>query len=293
MLIQLLANGLVSGCLYALVALGFALIYNTTQIFHLAHGAIYTAAAYLLYLFGILLKWPFYLAILFALTGTSLLGFLMNYTVYEPLRKKKASLLVALLSSIGVYTVVINVIAMLFGNETKILRPGIEKTYQFGNVILTRIQLAEVVVFLILFLLIMWLIRGTTWGKQIRAVRDNPQLAEVMGIRLQRIYGSVFFVGSGLAGMAAFLAAMDVGMDPHVGLPMLLTAAVAMIIGGVGTFGGAVLGAFLIAVLQSLIIWQVSARWVDAVTFSLLILFLLFRPEGLLGQRKRVEEAMA
>ena len=289
---QLLANGLVSGCLYALVALGFALIYNTSRIFHLAHGAVYTAAAYLLYLFAVVLQLALPIALLGSLVGTALLGLLIEIWVYAPLRKKNASLLVALLSSIGVYTVSVNLIAMVFGNETKVLRPGIEKTYEFGNVILTRIQLAQVLVFLILFPLMMWIIKSTTWGKQIRAVRDNLQLAEVMGIRLKRIYGSVFLVGSALAGSAAFLAAMDVGMDPHVGMPMLLTAAVTMIIGGVGTFGGAVLGAFLIAILQSLVIWQVSARWMDAVTFSLLILFLVFRPEGLLGRRKRVEETV-
>ncbi len=293
MLTQLLANGLVSGCLYALVALGFTLIYNTTRVFHIAHGAVYTAAAYFLYLFLIVLGWPFLPAAMVALMLTAILGWLIDFSVYAPLRKRGSTLLIALLSSIGLYTVVVNVIAMFFGNETKVLRPGIEKTYQFGDIILTRIQVAEVIVFLVLFPLMMGLLKGTRWGKQIRAVRDNPQLAEVMGIRLSRIYSSVFIVGSALTGVAAFLSAMDVGMDPHVGMPVLLTAAVAMIIGGVGTFGGAVLGSFLIAILQSLVIWQISARWVDAVTFSLLIIFLLFKPEGLLGQRKRIEEALA
>lgn len=293
MLSQLMANGLVSGCLYALMALSFTLIYNTTRVFHIAHGAVYTAGAYFLYLFFIVLKWPFFIAFLAATAFTALLGWLMDVLVYSPLRKREASLLIALLSSLGIYTVVVNVIAMFFGNETKVLLPGIEKTYQLGDIILTRIQVAEVIVFVLLFSAVMGFLKGTRWGKQIRAVRDNPQLAEVMGIRLSWIYGSVFVVGSALAGIAAFLYALDVGMDPHVGMPILLTAAVAMIIGGVGTFGGAVLGAFLIAILQSLVIWQISARWVDAITFSLLILFLLFKPEGILGKRKRIEEAMA
>ncbi len=293
MLIQLLANGLVAGCMYALVALGFALIYNTSRIFHIAHAAVYAAGAYFLYLFLIVLGFSLWLALLIAILLTAFTGWIMYAIVYSPLLEKGASLLVALLSSLGIYTVVVNLIAMFFGNETKVLRPGVEKTYQLGSVILTRVQVAEVVVFLLLLPLVMGVLKATRWGKQIRAVRDNPQLAEVMGIHLSRIYSSVFVVGSVLTGIAAFLQAMDVGMDPHVGMPVLLTAAVAVIIGGVGTFGGAVLGSFLIAILQSLVIWQMSARWVDAVTFSMLILFLVFKPEGILGRRKRIEEAVA
>ncbi|MFQ5633115.1 MAG: branched-chain amino acid ABC transporter permease, partial [bacterium] len=196
-------------------------------------------------------------------------------------------------SSIGLYTVMVNIIAMLFGNETKVLRPGVETTYQLGDIILTRIQLSEVFAFATIFPLVMLLLKTTFWGKAVRAVRDHPQLAGVMGIRIRTIRYSVFALGSALAGVAAMLAALDVGMDPHVGMPMLLSAAVAVIVGGVGTFSGAVLGAFFIAIIQSLVIWQISARWIDAVTFLILILFLVLKPEGILGQRKRVEEALA
>jgi branched-chain amino acid transport system permease protein len=114
-----------------------------------------------------------------------------------------------------------------------------------------------------------------------------------MGLNIQTVRLFVFALGSALAGTAAILSALDVGMDPHGGMPALLTAAVALIIGGVGTFEGAMVGAFLLGVLQSLVIWQASARWMDAVTFGLLVLFLLFRPQGLLGQRRRLEEAIA
>ena len=293
MLTQLIANGLVSGCLYALMALGFVLIYNTTRIFHIAHGAVYTAGAYLLYLFLIVAEMSFLPAALLTLLFTAGMGVGIEFLVYRPLEKRKSSLLIALLSSIGLYTVMVNLIAMLFGNETKVLRPGVETTYQFANIILTKIQLAEVITFAILFPLVMLLLKTTFWGKAVRAVRDHPQLAEVMGIRIQTIRYSVFALGSLLAGVAAMLAALDVGMDPHVGMPMLLVGAVAVIVGGVGTFAGAVLGAFFIALLQSLVIWQISARWIDAVTFLILILFLVFKPEGILGVRKRVEEALA
>lgn len=291
MLWQLLANGFVNGCLFALTAFGFALIYNTTRIFHIAHGAIYTAAGYLCYIFLVQLGWGTPLAIIFALLLTALLGVLTELFVYAPLERRRASLLVALLSSLGLYIALVNLVAMLFGNETKVLRPGVEATYHFGSIILTRIQLAQVITALILLPSLLIFLRLTEWGKKIRALRDNPVLTEVVGVNTRIVRLFVFALGSALAGITAILSALDVGMDPHVGMPALLIAAVALIIGGVGTFEGAIVGAFLLGILQSLVIWQVSARWMDAVTFGLLIFFLLFRPQGLLGQRRRLEEA--
>jgi branched-chain amino acid transport system permease protein len=179
---------------------------------------------------------------------------------------------------------------LFFGNETKILRPGVEATYHIGSVILTRIQIAQVIAAVLLVPWLLLFIRDTRWGKMIRAVRDNPVLAMVMGVDLHAVRLMVFVIGSVLGGVAAILSALDVGMDPYVGMPALLVAAVAMIVGGVGTFGGAVVGALLLGILQSLVIWQVSARWTDALTFGLLILFVLFRPQGLLGGRRRLEE---
>jgi len=293
MLWQLLANGFVNGCLFALTAFGFALIYNTTRIFHIAHGAIYTAAAYLCYVFLVQLNWSMPLAIALALFLTGLLGALTELLVYAPLERRGASLLVALLSSLGLYIALVNLIAMIFGNETKVLRPGVEATYHLGSIILTRIQIAQVITAFVLLPSLLIFLRVTEWGKKIRALRDNPTLTEVMGINARAVRLFVFSLGSILAGTTAILSALDIGMDPHIGMPALLTAAVALIIGGVGTFEGAIVGALFLGILQSLVIWQVSARWTDAITFGLLIFFLLFRPQGLLGQRRRLEEVMA
>ena len=113
------------------------------------------------------------------------------------------------------------------------------------------------------------------------------------GTNPNKVRNIVFGLGSALAAVAAMLVAFDVGIDPHIGLDALLVAAVAVIIGGVGIFEGAALGAFIIGVAQSLAVWKVSARWEQAITFLLLILFLVFRPQGILGKRRRIEEAEA
>jgi len=291
MLLQLLANGLVNGCLYALMALGFALIYNTTRTFHIAHGAIYTVAAYLCWFFMVPLGWPVIAAVVIAIVGAAVLGVLVEVIVYAPLERRGASQLVALLSSLGLYVALVNLVAMVFGNEAKVLLPGIGTTYHFGTVILTRVQLIEMTTALVLLPASVVVLKRSRGGKIIRAVRDNATLARVLGINLWSVRIWVFAAGSALAGLASVLAALDVGVDPNVGMQALLTAAVALIIGGVGTFEGPVLGAFLLGLLQSLLVWKISARWTEAITFAVLILFLLFQPGGLVARRRRFEEA--
>jgi len=292
MLLQILANGFVSGCLYAILAVSFGLIYNTTRVLHIAHGGTYTAGVYFCYLFLIVKGWPLWVAVGLAVFLSSVLGVVMELALYAPLVRRGGSPLVAFLSSLGLYVAMVNVIALFFGNETRVLRPGIEKIYHLGTVTLTRTQLAQVVVAFVLLPAFVLFLRHTIWGKLIRAVRDNQTLASVLGINVQSVRIGVFALGSALAGLAAVLAGLDIGMDPQGGMPALLTAAVALIVGGVGTFEGPVIGGFLLGFLQSLMVWKLSTRWTDALTFAVLILVLLLRPSGIVGRRLRLEETL-
>ncbi|MBI1928135.1 branched-chain amino acid ABC transporter permease [Candidatus Poribacteria bacterium] len=240
MLIQFVANGVVSGCIFGLVALGFGLIYRTTKVFHIAHGAVYTATAYLFY--GFLTGWklPWLMSLMATLLSGTLLGLFIEYGVYYPLYRRGASSGVVLISSLGLYTVIVNIIAMGFGNETKILSPGVEPTVHLASVILTRIQIVELAVFAVLTAVTLAFLRFSRVGQLIQAAADNAPLVSVVGVNLRYVRLLVFGIGSFLAGMAACLVALDVGMDPHGGMNMLLTAAVAVIVGGVEVFSGAV-----------------------------------------------------
>jgi branched-chain amino acid transport system permease protein len=290
MLLQLLANGFVMGCSYAMVALGFALIYNTTRIFHFAHGGIYTIGAYWVYTLFNLWHLPLGLSCIIAAILTAGCGFLLEEYVYYPFSKKNANPMILMLVSLGIYIVIINLIAMIFGNATKIINPGVQTTYSLGNVILTQIQLVTIAVFLVIFLALILLLNKTNLGRMIRAMRDDAVLVSILGINPRYIRRLVFILGSLLAGVASILSGVDVGTDPNVGMSAL-AGAVAVIIGGIGLFEGAVLGAMILGLLQSIAVWKLSARWVDTVTFFLLISFLVFRPQGLLGTRKRIEES--
>jgi branched-chain amino acid transport system permease protein len=291
MLAQLLANGFATACAYALIALGFGLIYYTSRIFHIAHGAIYTLSAYLFYTVYAIVGWPLLPSALLSVVMIGFVGVGVDLLIYRPLARRGASPLIMLLSSLGLYILLVNFIAMIYGNEVKIPSPGIQPTYSFAGVILTQIQLATICTSLVAFAMFAVALRKLRFGKLVRALRDDPDLLAVLGHDPYRVRTVVFGIGSGLACIAAVLVAMDVGFDPQIGLSALLSAAVAVIIGGVGVFEAAALGALLLGVAQSLVIWQFSARWQDTLTFVVLILFLLFRPQGLLGVKGRVEEA--
>ena len=287
---QFVANGLCKGAVYAVVALGFGLIYTTSGVFHIAHGAVYVVAAYALYCSLILLKVPFWVAVAVALLTAMVCGVAVEFVVYRPLAQRRASPAVSLISSLGVYIIVVNLLAMFLGNETRILRSGVEATVSFGNVILTRVQVAQIVVSA-LFIVAYWLfLRKSHLGRICRAVADDSVLASALGVKVQATRLVVFAVGSFLAGIGAVLTALDVGFDPHVGFPMVLVAAVACIIGGLHRFIAPALGGILLGLIQSLVVWGTSAKWESAVTFAMLICFLLFRPQGLLGMRQRLEE---
>jgi len=292
MVAQLLANGFIMGCSYALIALGFGLIYNTTRIFHIAHGAVYTTAAYLFYTLHVQLHWHVILAGVITTMLAAFIGILINELVYQPFAKQGASLLILLLASLGLYIAMVNTIAMIYGNETKVLSPGLQPSYTFFGIILTHIQIVTALVAIALFIMLVALLRATHLGKLIRAVRDDVDLVSALGIDPALIHRTVFGIGSALAAVAAILQGLDVGIDPHIGMAAVLNGAVAVIMGGVGIFEGAALGGVLLGLLQSLVVWKLSARWMDAVTFVVLILFLIFRPQGLLGYRRRIEEVV-
>ena len=290
MLVQLLANGILSGCIYALIALGFGLIYTTTRTFHFAHGAIYTLSAYLFYTFYSLYAWPVWVAVILATAAAALAGILIDRVIYLPLIRRGSSRLVPLLSSTGLYIVIVNFIAIIFGNNTKIPSPGVQPTLVIGTLVLTRSQLLALGSFVVLFVFVLVMLRTTSLGRKIRALRDDPELVSALGINPLKTRTIVFGFGSSLAAIAAIISALDVGIDPNIGLAATLTSAVALFVGGIGILEGAVFGAFLLGTLQALTIWQVSARWQDAVTFLLLLFFLTFRPQGVLGRRHRSDE---
>jgi branched-chain amino acid transport system permease protein len=207
------------------------------------------------------------------------------------MRKKNLPPLAYLIASIGLYVVLQNIISLVWGDDTKTLRTGEVKV---GNEILgayiTDIQIIIIAVSLGLFILVLFFNKYNKTGKAIRAVSANPELSNIFGINSNKIILISFAIGSALGSVAGILSAFDTNMTPTMGFNLLLYGVVAMIIGGVGSYKGLIGGALLVASAQHLAAYYVDTKWMDAVAYIILILFLIWKPLGFSGQRlKKVE----
>lgn len=288
MLHEFFIYGLIAGSGYALVALGFALIYRTVRFFNFAHGAVYTIGAYLAFVFYVLLGLPLAVAVLLAVPITGLIGVGFEWAVFRPMRARNASSLTLLIASLGLLILGQNVIALIFGNDTQVIHSGVvhEGAMIFGARI-TTIQETIFVAALVLFGLTAALLRLTRLGVALRAVANDPELARVAGVKDGQVITFAYFLGSCLAAAASVMIALDTNMTPTMGLHALLYGMVAVIVGGAGSLWGAYFGGLLLGVAQNVAVWQISADWQDVVAFVILIVFLLVRPEGLTSLRMR------
>jgi len=232
--LQLLINGLIAGAIYALVASGFSLIYSTNKFVHFAHGGVIALSAYFFYWFFSLLGINFYLAVLLTILFASLLGYLFNRFFYKPFRVKKASPSILLVFSIALLILSESVVLLLFGADVKTFEfiktnQGIE----IAGAIITHLQLVIIIVSIILFLGLYFLMKKTKIGKAMRAVADNKDVAEIIGISSEKIYSWSFIVGSAIAGAAAILIPLEQNLTPTMGTNLMIKGFTGAIIGGV------------------------------------------------------------
>ena len=285
---QVLANGLISGLAIAALAFGFTLVYLPTRVFHIALAGIYAAAPFVAWQ-GLRWGWGGAASALCAVLAGSGLSVLCEFANHARLERKGAPGGVHLISSLGIYILLVQTVALAWGNDPKALRPGADETWRFGTVILTHGQiLCGTVAALVVLAGYAWL-RLTRLGLQFRALADNPIEAALRGLNVRWLRLLSFALSGAVVSIGSLLVAYDLGFDPHTGLQAILLAVVAMIVGGHPSFAGPILGGILLGVLRAEVVWYWSAQWQDAVTFLVLAGFLLLRPCGLVGQRVRLE----
>jgi len=285
---QILINGIIQGLLIALTAMGFSVVYNSTGILHIAQGAIYAFSPFLLLAF---LQWGLGmpLSISLAISTFVIFSALFELINHWPLQKKAASSMIHFISSLGIYIAAIQVIAIIWGNETKVLREGIDVTYTMSDIIVTRAQaLGGIISLLLIAVFFLWL-RRTDSGLKFLALSDNPVQLSLLGYDISKLRLFAFALSGLLTGAASMLTAWDIGFDPHGGLSAVLLAIVATIIGGRGSFIGPIIGGIVLGIMRSQVVWYTSARWQDTITFLILVFFLFFRPQGIFGRKGRLE----
>jgi branched-chain amino acid transport system permease protein len=289
--LQQLINGVAWGSIYALIALGYTLVYGVLRLINFAHGDVYMVGAFAGFyavrwlnmgeeptLFGAVIVF------LFAMLVCSLLGFIIERGAYKPLRK--APRLTALITAIGVSLFLENAGQLFFGADPKFFPQIIAKNdvISSGGIILTNQQLIVLVVSLFLMALLQIFIKKTKTGKAMRAVSFNREAASLMGISVDRIISITFIIGSALAAAAAVLVALtNPKIEPLMGIMPGIKAFVAAVLGGIGNIPGAMLGGMIMGVAEVMVVGYVSSTYRDAIAFAILILILLFKPSGLMG----------
>ena len=273
------------------MAVGFAIIYNATRVFHLAHGAVLTCAAYCFYVVVVVAGWSLAVAVPIAMVVAAALGCGIEFGVYAPLRRRGAGPAGLMIASLGLLVLFQNLFAIVFSTDILTVRSGGLAIFQFGALTVTSLHIVTAVVAIVVFALLQLFLTATKQGRAIRALSDNPQLAPVVGIEVERTYLLVTAIGSALAAVAAILLTWDLGVQPEMGFLIVFYAAVAVVVGGAGYLPGALLGAVAFGLVQQLSIWQLDSRWQNGVVFAVVLLFLALRPQGLFGSRLVVRRA--
>jgi branched-subunit amino acid ABC-type transport system permease component len=281
---QLILNSIIAGAIYTMITLGFNLIYTTTKLIDLSYGALSVVGGYSVFFFANKLGLDLYLAIILGVLIAGALGLLIDRFVYQKLRARKASTMIQLIASLGVLTVIQAIIAILFTSQFQTLSDpsSFNRTFEIGTAVITEVQVIILSVGLTILFLLFLLREKTMFGKAMKAVSDDEEVAKIVGINTDKIISKVFFIGSSIAGLAGIMIGFDTGLEPTMGLPVLLKGIIASIVGGIGNIYGGVLGSFFLGFVENFGIWKISGEWKDAIAFSVLILFLLFRPNGIL-----------
>jgi branched-chain amino acid transport system permease protein len=289
---QHIINGVSLGSIYALIALGYTMVYGILQLINFAHSDVFMMGAFFSYYGAILLGLEnkpglvsLIVLLLAAMTGSSLLGMTIERFAYRPLRK--APKLNILITAIGVSLLLEYSGQVIFGADPKRFPKVIENSVlaNFGGIQIQSLDITVFIVTLLMMLGLHFLIYHTKVGKAMRAVSTNMTVAAMMGVNTDRIITFTFGLGSALAGVGSVLVGMKYPqIDPLMGVMFGLKAFVAAVLGGIGSIPGAVLGGLLMGLSEEMVVGYLSSTYRDALAFGILIVILIFRPAGLLGK---------
>jgi branched-chain amino acid transport system permease protein len=294
---QELVNGITTGALYSLVALGFSMVYGVLKLLNFAHGDLYMIGAYVGFFviqwFGgpsaLSISVPLLLLIMFVLAGGLVggLGVAIERFAYRPLRD--APRIAPLITAIGISFFLENAALLLFGAQFRLYNTAdfisLSSGITIGSVTIDSVQIMVLVLGLLLTVGLRELVNRTKLGKQMRAVAADREAAEMMGINVNFTISATFFLGSALAGVAGVMGGLLFNqVTPTIGFIVGLKAFTAAVVGGIGSIPGAMLGGLLIGVAESMITGYVSSTYTNLFVFALLIVVMLVRPSGLLGQ---------
>jgi branched-chain amino acid transport system permease protein len=289
--LQLVVNSLIAGLVLAVVAIGFHLAFRTVKVFHLAHGAVFAAGAYLYLLVGTALTGlaGFTVGLVAAVVGAGFVAWALDRLVYRRLAAKGAGQEISLVASMGMYILLVEGLAWMFGNQARTVALPWSGSFDLAGLMLAPAQGLQLLVCVVALGLLLLAFRSER-ALAFRAVMSQATIASVMGVNANAVKASAMVIGGALAGLAGSLVVMDTGIHPHAGLGITLSAAVAVILGGARSFHGTIIAALALALVQTLTEWFLSAAWKEGITFFILIVVLLWKTEGIIAFNLRPEE---
>ncbi len=281
--INYLFNGFTQGSIYALIALGYTMVYGIIKLINFAHGEFFMIGAFIGFYCatsGI----PLFICIPISMIGSGIIAVIIEKLVYKPIRS--AGRIPALITALGTSLFFQYLGQGTLGADPKSFPNIIEiKSYQIGEMIITNIQLIIIGSTFLLMLFLWWFVSKTKTGKAMRACSYNKDVAELMGINSNKIISLTFFIGASFAGAAGVLVGIYYNtIDPMMGLIPGLKAFIAAVLGGIGIIPGAVIGGLILGIAENLVVGFWVSTYRDAIAFAILIIILLFKPSGILGK---------
>lgn len=285
--LQQVVNGLSLGSIYALIALGYTMVYGIIKLINFAHGDIYMLGAYIGFAVVTMGGLGFFPALLIAMVLCAVIGIVTERIAYKPLRNSPRITL--LITAIGVSFFMEYIMVYFVGANVRAFPDVLPKTqYRLGSVVINLQQIVIILTTVALMIVLQFIVHKTKIGKAMRAVSADRDAAELMGIKVDRTISATFAIGSALAGAGGVLVGIFYNsINPLMGMMPGLKAFVAAVFGGIGIIPGAMIGGVSIGVIETMVSGYGSSMYKDAVVFAILILVLIFKPSGLLGKNTR------
>jgi len=285
--LQQVINGLNVGSIYALIAIGYTMVYGIIKLINFAHGEIMMFGAYFAFIAATSFQMPVWAILLLVMTIMAIIGVAIEFVAYRPLRN--APRLSALITAIGVSLFLQNLALIIFKPEPKIM-PKLfpEMTFNVGGIDISSTTLITIGLSLVFMVLLDLYIRKTKQGRAMRAVSEDKDAAILMGVNVNRTISLTFALGSALGALGGILYSVAyIQIYPTMGVMPGLKAFIAAVLGGIGIVPGAMLGGFIIGMVETMTKAYLSTTWADAIVFGILIIVLLFKPTGILGKNTR------
>lgn len=285
--LQQLINGLSLGSIYALLALGYTMVYGIIKLINFAHGDVYMLGAFWGYYMINQFHVGFWTALIVSMIFCAIVGVVIEFLAYRPLRNSPR--IVVLITAIGVSFLLENGMSYLFSSSPRDFPQAMKMVrYHFGGVSISNVQILILVTSIVLMILLQLIIKRSRMGKAMRAVSVDPEAAQLIGINVNHTISFTFALGSALAGAAGVMIGLYYNsIDPLMGMTPGIKAFVAAVLGGIGLIPGAALGGFVIGIIETVVQALGFSAFRDAAVYAILIIILIIRPAGILGKSTR------